>query len=37
VVAAHAGDRAVRRIRRHPERIALALDDEHRDLDRVKL
>jgi len=37
VVAAHPDDRPAVRVRRHPERVALALDDEDRDRHRVQL
>ena len=37
MVAGHAGDRAQRAFGRHAEGVALALDDERRDLDGVQL
>jgi hypothetical protein len=37
VRARDAHDRAIRALRRHTERVALALDDERRHLDRIEL
>jgi Family of unknown function (DUF6308) len=37
VRAGDANDGAVRAVRRHPERIALALDDQGRNVDRIEL
>jgi hypothetical protein len=37
VVARDGDDNAIRALGRHPERVALALDDEGRDFDGVEL
>ena len=37
MVPRNADDRSARAVRRHPERVALALHDERRDLNRVQL